>query len=95
MPELNEVKEGIYISGVGTIAAVVVLAATLLGRKLIFITCYKLASFSGSEAKVKQPLRCISLICSYMRTFPIKVHYKVIKILLMQIFKETTTSDES
>ena len=54
--------------------------------------------FSGSEAKVKQPLRCISLICSYMRTFPIKVHYKVIEILavrwlgtkLMQIFKETT-----
>ena len=29
----------------------------------------KLASFSGSEAKVKQPHRCISLICSYMRTF--------------------------
>ena len=43
-----------------------------------------LALFSGSEAKVKQPLRCI-----------IKVHYKVIEILavrwlgtkLMQIFK--------
>ena len=59
--------------------------------------------FSGSEAKVKQPLCCISLICSYMRTFPIKVHYKVIEILavrwlgtkLMQNFKETTTSDES
>ena len=32
-----------------------------------------LASFSGSEAKVKQPLRCISFICSYMRTLPIKV----------------------
>ena len=38
-----------------------------------------------------------------MRTFPIKVHYKVIEILavrwlgmkLMQIFKETTISDES
>ena len=37
-----------------------------------------------------------------MRTFPIKVHYKVIEILavrwlgtkLMLIFKETTTSDE-
>ena len=57
----------------------------------------KLASFPGSKAKVKQPLRCISLICSYMRTFPIIVHYKVIKILevrwlgtkVMQIFKET------
>ena len=46
-----------------------------------------------------QLLRCISLIYSqYMRTFPIKVHYKMIEILavrwlgmkLMQIFKETT-----
>ena len=35
----------------------------------------KLTSFSGSEAKAKQPPRCISLICSDMRTFPIKVHY--------------------
>ena len=38
-----------------------------------------------------------------MRTFPIKVHYKVIEILavrwlgtkLMQIFKETTTGDKA
>ena len=57
----------------------------------------KLASFSGSKTKVKQLLCCISLICSYRRTFPIKVLYKVIEILavrwlstkLMQIFKET------
>ena len=40
--------------------------------------------FSGSEAKVKQPLRCISLICSYMRTFPIKVQYKVIEIFAVR-----------
>ena len=37
--------------------------------------------FTGSEAKVKQTLHCISLICSYMRTFPIKVQYKVIESL--------------
>ena len=62
-----------------------------------------IASFSGSEAKVKQPLRCICLIVSYAVTFPIKVHSKVIEILsvrwlgtkLMQIIKETTTSDET
>ena len=33
---------------------------------------------------MKQPLRCISLICSDMRTFPIKVHYKVIEILAVR-----------
>ena len=34
------------------------------------------------EAKVKQPLCCISFICSYMCTFPIKVrHVKVIEFL--------------
>ena len=54
-----------------------------------------------SEAKVKQLLHCISLICSYMRTFPIKVHYKMMEFLAIRwlgtkIFKETqTTSDES
>ena len=36
----------------------------------------RLASFSEREAKVKQPLRCISLIFNYMHTFPIKVHYR-------------------
>ena len=57
----------------------------------------------GNETKVKQPLRGISLICSYMHTFLIKVNNNMIKILevrwlgtkLMQIFKATTTSDES
>ena len=59
--------------------------------------------FYGNEAKLKQPLCCISLICSYMCTFPLKVHYKVIEILVVRwlgtrlkhIFKETTTSDKS
>ena len=53
-----------------------------LGCKLIIITCYKLklASFPGKEPKLKQPVRCMSLICSYMRTFPLKVHYKAIKM---------------
>ena len=57
--------------------------------------CYKLllASFPGSEAKLKRPLRCISLIIimyciiyglipSYERTFPHKVHHKMIEILV-------------
>ena len=60
--------------------------------------------FSGSEAKVKQPFRCISLICSYMRTFPIKVQYKVIEIfavrwlgtkLKCRFSKRLTTSNKS
>ena len=56
--------------------------------------------FSGSEAKVKQPLCCISLICSYMRTFPIKVYRNLCSEMAwyeakMRIFKETTTSNKS
>ena len=48
--------------------------------------CYKLllASFPGSEAKLKRPLRCISLIRSYERTFPRKVHHKRIEILAVK-----------
>ena len=54
--------------------------------------------FSGSKAKVKQPLHCISLMCSYIRTFPIKVQYdrnlgnEMARYeAKMQIFKETTS----
>ena len=66
----------IYNSGIGTVAALV---AILLGCTLIFITCMlKLTSLSGSEAKVKHPLCCISLICSYMHTFPIKVQFEIL-----------------
>ena len=48
--------------------------------------CYKLllASFPGSEAKLKRPLRCISLIRSYERRFPRKVHHKRIEILAVR-----------
>ena len=57
-------------SGVGIVAAVAALAVTLFRLYInihnLHATSYKLklASFSGSEAKVKQPLRCINLVCS-------------------------------
>ena len=78
----------VWCSGVGTAVVVVVVVAkatTLLGRKLIFITCYMFVPL-----ELKQPFHCISLICSY----------KAIKILVVRwlgtgLFKETTTSDES
>ena len=39
------------------------------------ISCkLKLASFPGNEPNLKQPFHCVSLICSYMRTFPPKAN---------------------
>ena len=37
------------LSGVGTVAAIVALAATILGRKLIFITCLVSSSYPRSS----------------------------------------------
>ena len=68
-----------------------VVPATLLGRKLIFITCCK-------------PLCCIGLMQLHVHAYiSLKVHCKAIKTLdvrclgtrLMHIFKEITISDES
>ena len=69
----------LILTGVGTVAAIAALAATLFGRQ-------------GGQAA---PSLHQSHKCSYMRTFRIKVHYKVIEILavrwlgtkLMQIFQ--------
>ena len=69
-------------------------------RSLVSQASIQLASF---PAKLKQPVCCISPICSYMLTFLLKVNYKVIDILavrwlgtrLMYIFKNATTSAKS
>ena len=64
-----------FLAAVAALAAIHFLDRT----KLIFIPASgneaKPASFSGSGAKVKQPLRYISLICSYHAYIPIEVHY--------------------
>ena len=98
LPNYASQREHNFSSGVGTVVAVAALATTLFRPCINVHNLHdKLALASLVLSKVKQHLHCISLICSCMCTFPIKVYYKVMEILpvswlgtkLMQIFKTT------
>ena len=65
-----------YVSIVDTVAAVAALAVTLSASKLIFI-------LRPMHYKLLIQLSCLLDTCSisYMRTFPLKIHYKAVEIL--------------